>query len=203
MSGLLFLTTDDFHVSKGTKGNILCNSIPGFALILFYSPQCPHSNRLIPVFKRLPGTIGGCQFGLLNVSTNKNCVRMSKNTIVPIKYVPLLILYINGRPFIKYNGVQEENDIKSFILQVAKQMNNKQKFSSNSNIKENPRGGIPEYSIGHPLYGIDNVTYLEFEEAYEKNKKNKSSSNTGNKLFENNRVRSMQQEMTSAAMRHR
>ena len=118
MSGLLFLTSDDFNVAKGTKGNILCNSIPGFSLILFYSNQCPHCGNLLPIFKRLPGTIGGCQFGMLNVSSNKLCVKMSKSTIVPIQYVPLLILYINGRPFIKYSGAHEENEIKNFILEV-------------------------------------------------------------------------------------
>ena len=49
MSGLLFLTNDDFVLNKGTKGNILCTSIQGFSLILFYSTQCPHCKSLIPI----------------------------------------------------------------------------------------------------------------------------------------------------------
>ena len=95
MSGLLFLTSDDFIISKGSKGTILCTSIPGFSLILFYSTQCPHCQNFIPIFKKLPGTIGGCQFGMINVSTNKNCIRLSKDTIAPITYVPYVVLYIN------------------------------------------------------------------------------------------------------------
>jgi len=199
MSGLLFLNSEDFTISKGTKGNILCNTIPGFSLVLFYSNQCPHCAQLLPIFKRLPGTIGGCQFGMLNVSNNKMCVKMSKKTIVPIQYVPLIILYVNGRPFMKYSGAHEENDIKRFILEVAKKINNKQKFSEDSNVKENPRG-IPDYSIGLPLFGEDNVTYLEFEEAYTNTQKQERRKNP---LYGQNDARSVQQQMAASAFRNR
>ena len=151
MSGLLFLSNDDFFISKGTKGNILCNSIQGFSLILFYSTQCPHCQQLIPIFKKLPGTIGGCQFGMINVSTNKSCIKISKETIAPITYVPYLCLYINGKPFMQYKGPYDINEIKRFVLEVAQKVNNKQKFS-NENIKNENKKGIPEFSIGHPLY---------------------------------------------------
>lgn len=170
MSGLLFLTSDDFITSKGTKGPILCHSIPGFSLILFYSNQCPHCKMLIPIFKCLPGTIGGCQFGMLNVGANKDCIRMSKETIAPINYVPYIVLYINGRPFMRYQGPYDQNEIKRFVIDVAQKVQNKQKFSDDK-VKEDPRGGIPQYTIGHPLYGDDDVTYLEFDTAYEKDKK--------------------------------
>lgn len=165
MSGLLFLSNEDFYIAKGSKGNILCNSISGFSLILFYSTQCPHCANLIPIFKKLPGTIGGCQFGILNVGTNKQCIRMSKETIAPITYVPYIILYVAGKPFMRYNGPPESSEITRFVLDVAQKVNNKQKFSAEV-VKEDPRNGIPAFSIGHPLYGDDNVTYLQFDEAY-------------------------------------
>ena len=169
MNGLLFLSTDDFTVSKGTKGNIMTHSIPGFSLILFYSTQCVHCQNLIPIFKTLPGTIGGCQFGMINVSTNKTCVRMSKDTIAPITYVPYIILYINGRPFMKYQGPQNADEIRNFIIAVHTKISSKQKFADEE-VKEDPRGGIPAYTIGHPLYGDDDVCYLEFVEAYKNGK---------------------------------
>ena len=92
MSGLLFLSTEDFHLVKGTKGAIMTTNIPGFSLILFYSTQCEHCQSLIPIFKQLPGTVGGCQFGMINVSHNKQCVLMSRETIAPIRVVPYIIL---------------------------------------------------------------------------------------------------------------
>ena len=168
MSGLLFLGNEDFNISKGTKGNILCHSIPGFSLILFYSTQCPHCQVLIPIFKKLPGSIGGCQFGMCNVSTNKNLIRMSNETVAPISYVPYLVLFIGGKPFMRYQGPSDLNEIKRFVIEVAQKVQSKQKFSS-ENVKEEPDSrGIPAYTIGVPLYGSDDVTYLEFNEAYKK-----------------------------------
>ena len=125
MSGLLFLTSNDFNIQKGTKGNIMCHRIRGFSLILFYSTSCSHCQTLIPKFKQLPGTIGGCQFGMINVSKNKQCVNMSRSTIAPIKYVPYIVLYINGKPFMVYKGPYVVNEMKRFVLEVAKSVQKK------------------------------------------------------------------------------
>ena len=166
MSGLLFLTSDDFNVQNGTKGKILCNTIPGFSLILFYSNQCQHCKNLIPIFKSMPGSVGGCQFGLLNVGTNMACIRLSKQTVTEIKYVPLIILYFNGRPFMRYAGSYDRDEIAKFVVSMSKRVQNKQKFTNDPNVKEDPRGSIPAYTIGHPLCGDEDVCYLEFEKAY-------------------------------------
>ena len=168
MSALLFLSSDDFSIAKGTKGDILCNPIRGFSLILFYSMQCNYCHQLIPIFKKLPGTIGGCQFGMINVGQNKEVVHKSKDTIAPITYVPYIVLYINGRPFMRYNGPYDAGEIRRFVFEIAQKFQSKQKFVGDANIKEDPRGGIPEYTIGKPLYGDDLVCYLEFDEAYVK-----------------------------------
>ena len=168
MSGLLFLNSDDFNVLNGEKGKILSTEIKGFSLILFYSTQCVYCKKLIPIFKTLPGTIGGCQFGMINVSTNKNCVIISRNSIDPIKYVPYIVLYVNGRPFMKYQGPYDINEIQKFVVAVSQKIQNKHNFDSDENVKENVRGGIPEYTIGNPLYGTGKVCYLEFDEAYDK-----------------------------------
>lgn len=168
MTGLLFLSSDDFNVSKGVKGNILCNEIPGLALILFYSTECVHCHNLIPMYKTLPGSVNGCQFGMINVSTNKKCVMLSKDTLCPIEYVPLIILYADGRPYMRYNGPPDSGEIKKFIMEVASKLRNKQKFT-NENVKNIKNGSvkqIPEYSVGVPLCGQDNVCYLLFDKAY-------------------------------------
>jgi len=195
MSGLLFLCSDDFTVAKGTKGNILCHSIPGFSLILFYSTQCVHCQNLIPIFKKLPGTIGGCQFGMINVSSNRTCVRMSQNTISPITYVPYIVLYIEGRPFMRYQGPHDSGEIRRFVFEVAQKVQNKQKFSADK-VQEDPRGGIPAYTIGHPLYGDDKVCYLDFDEAYGKNSK-------GGRQSGQSRAMSTQQTMMQQSMARR
>ena len=99
-------------------------------------------------------------------------MRLSKTTISPITYVPNLVLYISGRPFMKYNGPHDMENIRRFVIEVAQKIQSKQKFSA-ENVKEEIRGKIPEFSIGHPVYGDpdDMRTYLEFNEAYQTNKR--------------------------------
>jgi thiol-disulfide isomerase/thioredoxin len=168
MSGLLFLTSDDFNTQRGAKGPIMCTNIQGFSLVLFYSTQCEHCQSLIPIFKRLPGSVGGCQFGMINVSHNKQCVMLSRQTIAPIKEVPYILLYINGKPYMRYRGPHDPREIGRFIVEVSQKVNNNQNFEQDDKrVQKDPRGGIPAYTTGHPLCGPDEkVCYLEFETAY-------------------------------------
>jgi hypothetical protein len=168
MSGLLFLTSEDFQIQRGSKGPIMCTNIQGFSLILFYSTQCEHCQSLIPIFKRLPGSVGGCQFGMINVSHNKQSVMMSRQTIAPIKVVPYIVLYIGGKPYMRYNGPHDPREIGRFIVEVAQKVQKKESFAKEDDrVKEDPRGGIPAYTIGHPLFGPDDkVCYLDFNDAY-------------------------------------
>ena len=178
MSGLLFLSSGDFHISKGANGPILCNTIRGLSLVLFYSKQCNHCQMLLPIFQNLPGSITGCQFGIINVSSDKgDIIRKSSITILPIEYVPLIILYVNMKPYMVYKGPYSINEIKRFIFDVYNNLNNKQKFSSTNQLqnlkKQNPYQQptsfhkTTEFSLpgAIPLYGDnDNINYLAFDE---------------------------------------
>ena len=95
---------------------------------------------------------------------------MSKDTIAPIGYVPYIVLYIQGKPFMRYNGPHDGQEIRRFVIEVANKVQSKQKFSPEV-VKDNAKGGIPEYCIGHPLCGEDDkVCYLPFDDAYGENK---------------------------------
>ena len=92
---------------------------------------------------------------------------MSRNTIAPITVVPYILLFVNGRPYMRYQGPHAPAEIGRFIVEVAEKINNQSKTNENNdNITENPRGIIPAYTIGKPLYGDDKVCYLEFDGAY-------------------------------------
>lgn len=168
MSGLHFLKSEDFQIQRGSKGPILCTTMQGFSLILFYSTQCSHCQSLIPIFKKLPGSIGGCQFGMINVSNNKQCVMMSRQTVAPITEVPYIVLYVQGKPYMRYRGPHDPAEIGRFIIEVSQKIQNNQNFAKDDQrIKTNSKSGIPSYSIGHPLCGPDDkVCYLEFNDAY-------------------------------------
>ena len=165
MSGsILFLTSEDFNVQNGNNGGLLCHNIQGFSLILFYSTYCQHCQTIIPVFKKLPGTINGCQFGMINVSANKSVVDISQKTITQIKYVPYIVFYFNGKPYMIYKGPCTEADIRNFVIEVANNIQQKQQFSKEK--VHDTAEGIPAYCIGKPLSGNDSVCYLTFNGAY-------------------------------------
>ena len=164
MSGLLYLSSEDFALQRGKKGPIMCHQIRGISLILFYSTHCEHCKELIPIFKSLPGTINGCMFGMINVSLNRACVAMSQNTIAPIKYVPYIVLYVDGKPFMAYKGPYQASELQKFVVQVAQNIQKKQQFSKDVVKQEEQK--IPEYTIGIPVCGDDNVCYLDNLNAY-------------------------------------
>ena len=163
MSALLYLTAEDFDVYKGKKDNLLCTNIRGYHIVLFYSTVCIHCKTLIPIFKNLPGTVGNCQFAMVNVGLNKNIVLMSNDTISPIKYVPLIIFYVDGKPFMKYNGPNDIGEIRRFIFEVTQKLGAK-KFYEETTAKHEEESKIPEYTIGIPKTCEDGVCYLEFDQ---------------------------------------
>jgi thiol-disulfide isomerase/thioredoxin len=169
MSALLFLSEEDFSVAQGQKGNLLCNNLNGYSIVLFYSTQCVHCHTLVPIFKSLVGTITNCQFGMINVSQQKRVVALSQNTITAIRYVPYIVFYVKGRPFMKYNGPPEASEIRRFITEITRTLQTRQKFYEETTTKRDTDKEIPPYTIGIPKTCDDNgVCYLEFEDAYKK-----------------------------------
>jgi len=167
MSSLLFLSSEDFHQQQGEKGTILCTDIQGISMILFYSTECVYCKNLIPIFKNLPNVINGCQIGMINVSTNKKVVQMSRSTICPIQYVPFILLYIHGKPYMVYNGPKDIQQLKKFIIDVSNSVQSQSSFAQNNpNVITPTKRSIPEFTIGRPLCGEDGVCYLEYNTAY-------------------------------------
>lgn len=126
MSGILYLNVDDFVVRKGEKGNLMCLNydVQGLSLVLFYSNECHHCNKLLVKYKQLPLNINGCQFTMINVNKmeNRRVVQMSNQTIVPITYVPDVILYVDGVPYMRYDGSHDIPSIKTFILDIYQRL---------------------------------------------------------------------------------
>lgn len=187
MSGIHFLENDDFIVKQGDKGfllsltyNVLCK---GLTLLLFYSIDCDYCKTLIPVFKQLPQYVNGCQFAMVNVNRNIDVVERSKNTIAPITYVPDLILYVNGSPYVRYDGPHVIGHIQKFIFNANDNIKTTAFMDMESSVtqqeqpqsqqqpqynpqqqtpkigftemkkEESPGEQIPAYTIGTPLYG--------------------------------------------------
>jgi thiol-disulfide isomerase/thioredoxin len=181
MNGLLNLTQRDFLLQQGPQGGLLCTRIKGLSLVLFYTNQCTYCHTLIPIFKQLPNNIGGAQFGIVNLSNNKDIVHISNQTIVPIKVVPFLILYLEGKPFLRYDGERSFEAIRKFIFDVTNNLKAKQQFVNNhppqqQQQQQNYQNGhaseqvhnrhqIPLYSEGRPKSNDDELCYLVFNDS--------------------------------------
>lgn len=123
MSGILFLGSDDFCVRAGEKGNMLClTGWKGLTLVMFYSKECQFCHKLINKFKQLPTIVNGCKFAMCCINRHFDIVEKSKNTIAPIEFVPDVILYVDGAPYIRYDGPHEVADIRSFIFTVYERL---------------------------------------------------------------------------------
>ncbi|MDD4931691.1 MAG: thioredoxin family protein [Candidatus Colwellbacteria bacterium] len=170
MNSLLFLSEQDFSIQQGKKGRILCNNLPGVSLVLFFSKQCDHCVDVFPVFASLPHGIPGCQFAILNISMFPGVAQKAQQTIAPITHVPFIILYVNGRPFMRFNGRKTYEDISTFVNEVLSRIQSKRNFSSSPsqlNVEDND---IPEYASGIPFNILceGENCYLTFNEAYKK-----------------------------------
>ena len=177
MSALLFLTSDDFLLTKAPNGLVLSTQIRGFSLLLFYSDRCPNCRNMLPIFKKLPLYVSDCVFGLTNVDKNRKIIEMSNETIKPIDYVPFTVFFLNGRMLCVYKGPPDLDELKRFIFEYSQHIAKTQTISltttrvSNNNnrmMMKPTRGNIKEHSsgigtYGVPLYGEDdekNFTYI-------------------------------------------
>ena len=186
-SGIYFFNNNDFTIRQNTKGKLMCftEEYKGLYLVLFYSKECKYCDELMSEFKQLPTMILGCKFVMVNINHNPEIIQKSKQSISPITYVPDLILYVNGLPYIRYDGPNKLENIKDFVMDIANKLE-KTSFMSDeiSNVPtkfeqpvepqqqhiQYPENAIPEYTIGKPLCGsnkdIYGKCYLGFDSAY-------------------------------------
>lgn len=152
MSGILFLNHNDFEVKKGDRGDMMTLKFDkhGLTLVLFYSKELPSCEHLMTRFKQLPGLINGCNFAMVNMNKNMELVGMSRNTIAPITYVPDLTLFVNGCPFIRYDGEQEIHAIRKFLQDIYEKIQKLQFTSNPAPTPPTPSPPPDHSSPGHP-----------------------------------------------------
>lgn len=164
----------DFYLSRKSPDQVpkLCNKLKGLSLIYFHSNNCSHCDAFDPIFQELPKKIGGCLFGCINVSNYNNIVKASKNTTTPIEYVPYIILYVKGVPFMRYDGPRELQSIQSFIFEIAGRLqNNTHQSNSQSQRHDNTNANTNNSQNSKKITTYGNskkkeVCYLTLDDAY-------------------------------------
>jgi len=114
---ITFLTQDNF-VILGTRTKTMGINIEGNVLVFFKMSGDGNCNQFEPVFAKLSRQDQRIGFAILDVTQNKNVVLWSRETSTPVVAVPMLILYVNGRPHAKFNGTKNTESIQNFITKA-------------------------------------------------------------------------------------
>jgi hypothetical protein len=133
MNNCLFLGEQDFYVGQGKRGPVVCSTQNGVLFVMFHADPnvCPNCDVAKPEFMQLSQVINGAKFGLCNLNRAKNLVDSSFNTITPLNVVPLFILFVNGRPFMNYNGQRQLKHFAEFMQVAMKRLSEQQTFGAN------------------------------------------------------------------------
>ena len=172
-NNIIYLSSREFGVDEAPKGLVLVNSQKGIMFCLFHADpdKCQYCLEAIPEFKRLALKMPSVKFGFVNLNRDRDIYLMSTKTIMPIDSVPFVILYVNGRPLMRYNGDKRADVMLNFLGDVISRLNNKKDFFENKNYRI--ESDIPTFS-NSPQFNVvcdteKGVCYVESGKLFESN----------------------------------
>lgn len=162
-SNILYLRSENFGIDKittnGSTHSVLCNSIKGVSVVLFYSgSRCAYSRDALSEFKRVAPAVNGIVFGAIDIDNAMAVVRLARSTVTRIEGVPYIMLYLNGIPRQVYPDTYEMTapSIQNFATTIAARLLNTETRQA-APPPDAAGGGI--YFIAVPLKR-KNVTYV-------------------------------------------
>jgi thiol-disulfide isomerase/thioredoxin len=162
--GLLILEEEDFELVETSgdsrKGKVihLVHTVESkYSIVMFYTNECDQCKIIKPVLLSFVGnpTIQICMVNVYDPDST-NLIQLSQKSSTPLQHVPLIIFYINGTPFKKYDGGYNISDFQTFVKNVMAEAS---KIKDTSTISE-----IPPYTFGKP--NSSKVCYLTYQKAY-------------------------------------
>ncbi len=108
--GVQNLSESNFSLSDG---RMMCN-VDGICLVMFKSNGCKFSSQFFPIFTKLSRD-SRLTWASVNIDGNRRIIKMALNTKTPINSVPVIIMYVNGRPYAKFNGDRTSDKLSSFV----------------------------------------------------------------------------------------
>lgn len=154
MDNLQFLNLSDFEVKRGKKGNLLHHNLSGLSFVLFYSTKCPHCSEFLATFKHISHKVNNYRFVLVNLNKGNNMqiAYMSQQTLAPIDVVPFLVLYVDFKPAIRYQGKATAENIVEFLNEVYQRL--EMKNTSFSRTRPLANDEVFEYKNGMIPYNL-------------------------------------------------
>ena len=150
----MFLTPNDFAIQNG---ELVKPNDQGYSFVFLFTNDCRWCDDVKPAFNYLSRMIRGVNFAYMDVTQNNWQLRnMSLRTGTPIEYVPLLLLFANGRQIAQFFQDEDnpQNNIpkmQNFIMANTRQHQQQAAQSTRIRGAAGPsQESIPAYSIGIP-----------------------------------------------------
>jgi thiol-disulfide isomerase/thioredoxin len=131
---ILHLNTSHFNVANGsTEGSkVLSCTLPGLVFVFFYvdyvdptrQKKCDNCELLKPEFEQLSKKLEKSyfSFGAVNLNTHSEIAKKSMQTKIKINYVPYLILFVDGTPYLRYDGNASIQQMEYFLSIAYKEV---------------------------------------------------------------------------------
>ena len=121
---ILHLTNNDFYVDNGKKGKVMCTTQKDILFAFFHlnDNECSNCTTMIPEFVNVAKRLPQIKYALVNLSKYPEIFKKTVDTIAPIKYVPYLIIFVNNRPFLRYDGGKSSSEMYEFIKELLENM---------------------------------------------------------------------------------
>lgn len=175
-TGLVYLTPDRFDFLSKNEGrmpdqalsqekyHLIIPHLPNIALVFFYSKTCPICAPLFKDYMNLPGTVRGVTFAVANVSADDMRIhKMAAASHTPIRYVPYIAAYLNGKFFMEYRGPKSVEHIAKAAYEIYVKVSSGQEFSQGQNCVSSD--GVNGYCVtGYEE--DDDVGVCTFDEIY-------------------------------------
>lgn len=165
MNTFQYLEDKNFYLSKGQGGKVLLSTnVEGVSFVFFFSTKCPNCSPGLDIFRRLKDKFTSIKFCVININENPSVIQKSAQSCTPIEYVPYLILYYNGKPFLRYDGDIVLDHLVKFLVEVMKRIESKVKFSKGGSEESE----VPGYTEGTPYNVVcnQNKCYIKWDKAY-------------------------------------
>jgi thiol-disulfide isomerase/thioredoxin len=158
----MFLTPNDFTIHN--RELIKLND-QGYSFVFFFTNDCAFCIDVKPAFERLSKLIRGVNFSYMDVSQNDWQLRnMALRSNSPITYVPLLLLFVNGRVLNQF--FQDEENPRNNLEKMKQFISINTSRPESTIVPQKISTNIPEYSLGIPGNMGERRVCKLYEEAY-------------------------------------
>jgi len=185
----IYLSNRDFVIGQGAKGPVIrAEGLKGFFLVAFIADNCVHCENLLETMSEIHESVPHCNLSILNFSEGANIevAKKSQKTILPIKSTPVIVMYVDGKPFMRYDGARTANGLIRFVDDVINLFNQSkgQREGNDGNDEKNEEERpnweelIPGFTVGIPYNMVCNDVgkcYFQYDDLYDPKRRSDDS----------------------------